>query len=171
MVTTNPHLETIRSELSLLSSQGKLDGYGHYLLGVVLKELDLTAQAAGSFVTAASQEPLHWGAWLELASLCVDEGDLPRVEELDLPQESFVFAFFAAHLSLELQHNEAALTQYKGLAESFPSPYVTSQVAVAYYNLQSKRLRRAVEPVVWLPADAPSAIAPLPLLPARPPRL
>ena len=78
-MTTNPHLLSLREELTLLSQQGALDGYGHYLLGVILKELDLTAQAAGMFVLAARQEPMHWGAWLELASLCVDEGDVPRV--------------------------------------------------------------------------------------------
>jgi len=34
---------------------------------------------------------------------------------------------------------QAALGQYTELSETFPCAYVTSQIAVAHYNLQSER--------------------------------
>ena len=41
--------------------------------GVVLKKLDLREDALEVMQEAVNKEPLHWGAWLELSSLCTDK--------------------------------------------------------------------------------------------------
>lgn len=42
-------------------------------LGVVLKKLDLREEALEVMLEAVKKEPLHWGSWLELSSLCTDK--------------------------------------------------------------------------------------------------
>ena len=39
---------------------------------MVLKRLDLTKMAVDVLVEAVSKQPLHWGAWQELATLITD---------------------------------------------------------------------------------------------------
>lgn len=41
--------------------------------GVILKKLDLREDALEVMQEAVNKEPLHWGAWLELSSLCTDK--------------------------------------------------------------------------------------------------
>ena len=41
--------------------------------GIVLKKLDLTEDALKVMQEAVNKEPLHWGAWLELSSLCTEK--------------------------------------------------------------------------------------------------
>lgn len=41
--------------------------------GVVLRKLDLTSDAVEVLQEAIVKEPLHWGAWLELAALVTDK--------------------------------------------------------------------------------------------------
>ena len=41
--------------------------------GIVLKKLDLTEDALKVMQEAVNKEPLHWGAWLELSSLCAEK--------------------------------------------------------------------------------------------------
>ena len=38
--------------------------------GVVLKELSLYSEAIEILLKAVEMEPLHWGGWEELASIC-----------------------------------------------------------------------------------------------------
>ena len=45
--------------------------YARY--GIVLKKLDLREDALEVMQEAVNKEPLHWGAWLELSSLCIDK--------------------------------------------------------------------------------------------------
>ena len=40
---------------------------------MVLKKLDLKKDALEVLLEAVRTEPLHWGSWLELASLCTDK--------------------------------------------------------------------------------------------------
>ena len=42
-------------------------------LGVILKKLDLREEALEVMLEAVKKEPLHWGSWLELSSLCTDK--------------------------------------------------------------------------------------------------
>ena len=52
----------------------KIIFYLHCLrYGVVLKKLDLLKEALEMLVEAVNYEPLHWGAWLELAVLIPDK--------------------------------------------------------------------------------------------------
>ena len=46
--------------------------------GVVLKKLDLRDDALEVMQEAVNKEPLHWGAWLELSSLCTDKEIVSR---------------------------------------------------------------------------------------------
>lgn len=39
----------------------------------MLKKLDLREDALEVMQEAVNKEPLHWGAWLELSSLCTDK--------------------------------------------------------------------------------------------------
>lgn len=49
-----------------------MDAWLLWLYGVVLKRLDLTRQAVEVLCQALHLQPLHWGAWLELAALITD---------------------------------------------------------------------------------------------------
>lgn len=51
---------------------GSMDAWLLWVYGVVLKRLDLTQQAVEVLSEAVHREPLHWGAWLELAALITD---------------------------------------------------------------------------------------------------
>lgn len=44
-----------------------------YRYGIVLKKLDLLKEGLEMLVEAVNYEPLHWGAWLELAVLIPDK--------------------------------------------------------------------------------------------------
>jgi len=75
-VTQSTTLLELVSELRREHKAHKLDAYGLYLYGVVLKRLELVKEARGVLVSAIHKEPLHWGAWLELASLVFDKGSV-----------------------------------------------------------------------------------------------
>lgn len=76
--TQNASLRELRSELMKDHLAMKLDGYGLYLYGVVLKKLELLREAVEVLVEAVHKEPMHWGAWLELATLITDRTKVGR---------------------------------------------------------------------------------------------
>ena len=51
--------------------------------GVVLKRLDLTKMAVDILVEAVTKQPLHWGAWQELATLITDREMVSAVTNAD----------------------------------------------------------------------------------------
>lgn len=65
-------LTKLMSELKFDYYHEKLDSYGLYLYGVVLKRLDLIEEARQALMESVRLEPLHWGAWLELVNLIPD---------------------------------------------------------------------------------------------------
>lgn len=65
-------LQSLATELRNDHIARKLDAFGAYLYGVVLKRLDLLHEALYMFIEAIHEEPLHWGAWIELAALVTD---------------------------------------------------------------------------------------------------
>lgn len=81
----NEELKQLRADLAARHAEGKLDGYGLYLLGVILKELDLREPALDMFLLSIQKCPLHWGAWQEMASLFRDAGDISKVETFISP--------------------------------------------------------------------------------------
>lgn len=72
--TQNTSLRELSSELRFEHKEGKLDAYCLYLYGIVLKRLELVREAQNVLIEAIHKEPMHWGAWLELAALVSDKG-------------------------------------------------------------------------------------------------
>lgn len=125
-------LKDLQVELKAL--RPKLDGFGLYIYGVVLKRLQLRQEATEVFVEATHAEPLHWGAWAELSSLIVDRDHLLSLE---LP-DHWIKHFFLGHTYLELQLNEEVLKTYEQLQKGpfQDSTYIMAQVAIAYHNMR-----------------------------------
>jgi len=111
-----------------------LDAYCMYLYGMVLQKLDIIKEAMKTLVSAIHMQPLNWGAWLELVTLCKDR---PMLKELQLPKH-WMGEFFFAHAELELHMNEEALTRYQDISNAgfANSSYIKSQVATAHYNIR-----------------------------------
>eukprot|EP00039_Didymoeca_costata_P020384 m.341070 g.341070 ORF g.341070 m.341070 type:complete len:561 (+) comp19779_c0_seq1:215-1897(+) len=130
----NEELKTIRVRLEERDRVKKLDGFGHYLLGLVYKAQKLKQLAIDQFISAANKEPLHWGAWQELANLAEERPFFQNLEKLKLP-DHWMYKFFKAYVALELHLTDDALELYTELAEAYPtSNYLVGQVAVARYN-------------------------------------
>ncbi|XP_067118265.1 cell division cycle protein 23 homolog [Centruroides vittatus] len=130
----NGALKVLRAEMQKEYLNKKLDGYCLYLYGIVLKRLQLHKQAVDILTEAIHKEPLHWGAWLELAALITDK-DMLSV--LMLP-DHWIKEFFLAHAYLELQLNEEALSIYTHLQDIgfAASTYIMAQIAIAYHNMR-----------------------------------
>jgi anaphase-promoting complex subunit 8 len=58
----------------------RMDGYLYFLHGIVLKEMQDKQQSVGLLLKAIALTPLHWGAWLELASLFRDVAQFSKVD-------------------------------------------------------------------------------------------
>lgn len=76
--TQNASLRKLGTQLKRDYLARRLDGYGLYLYGVVLKRLELLGEAAEVLVEAVHKEPMHWGSWLELATLITDRTKVGR---------------------------------------------------------------------------------------------
>jgi len=127
-------LKNLKTELRKLESGGKLDGFGFYLYGVVLKKLDLVEDALTALLKAVEDTPLHWGAWLELSSLINDKETLKGLRLTD----HWMKFFFLANTYLELQLSEQALEIYQKLSEVgfSKSTHVMAQMAIAFHNMR-----------------------------------
>jgi tetratricopeptide (TPR) repeat protein len=64
----NEALPQIRTELSVRRDAGTLDGYGHYLLGLVYAAQGLRIEATECYAAAIRLVPTFWGAWYEQAA-------------------------------------------------------------------------------------------------------
>ncbi|XP_054289018.1 cell division cycle protein 23 homolog [Macrosteles quadrilineatus] len=128
----NSKLQSLCQDLRADYLDWKLDSYMLYLYGVVLKRRDLHNEAIQVLVEAIHKEPLHWGAWIELATLIPDRA---KLKSLLLP-DHWIKQFFLAHTYLEQQLNDEALDIYSQLqTQGFDqSNYLLAQTAVAYHN-------------------------------------
>lgn len=75
----NAQLKDLSELMSVLNEEynhKKLDGYGMYIYGVILKKLDLTQLAVTVFLECVHLVPTLWSAWLELAPLIQDVDQL-----------------------------------------------------------------------------------------------
>jgi len=126
----NKSLTALRAEL--FKKQKDLDGYGLFLYGVVLKKLDLREDALKVMQEAVNKEPLHWGSWLELSSLCTDKETLCS---LSLPSH-WMTQFFQAHVAIDLQMNDEGLERYANLSQAgfSENKYILLQTALAHYH-------------------------------------
>jgi len=127
-------LKQLRREMEQLQMSQKLDGYGLYVYGVVLRKLSLPDQAIPVLCDSIRLAPAHWGAWLELSCLVTSRDKLAG---LDLP-DHWCKQVFLAHTYLELQQNEQAVRIYEGLSNAGlrESTYIMAQVAIAYHNMR-----------------------------------
>ena len=129
----NEQLTVLLSELDGEAKANRLDGFGHYVYGLTLRELQRPQEASSAFLRAACLCPCFWSAWTELAASLPD---LDALNALELPNHWMV-AFFRAHAALEAQQNVQAIAQYEELLAAFPSsPYLQCQLAHAKYNLR-----------------------------------
>uniref|UniRef100_A0A1B6F0D6 Cyclosome subunit 8 n=1 Tax=Cuerna arida TaxID=1464854 RepID=A0A1B6F0D6_9HEMI len=128
----NSKLQSLCVDLRTDYLAWKLDCYMLYLYGVVLKRRDLHNEAIQVLVEAIHKEPLHWGAWIELATLIPDRA---KLKSLLLP-DHWIKQFFLAHTYLEQQLNDEALDIYGQLqSQGFgQSNYLLAQTAIAYHN-------------------------------------
>jgi anaphase-promoting complex subunit 8 len=127
------HLTALEKEFSELYKQKNLDGYGIYLYGVVLKELDQRENLQSIFQESVNMAPFLWSAWQELAATCTDRESL---DTLNLPSH-WMSELFMAYACLHLQHTSESLQRYDDLIASWlpaDCTHVKSQKAMVYYN-------------------------------------
>jgi len=132
----NETLKYLCADLRSDHLASKLDGYGLYLFGVTLKKLQLTREATDVLVESIHKEPMHWGAWLELAALITDR---EKLESLCLPNHWMKY-FFMAHMYLELQLIDEGLALYCQLQSMGfqKNGYVLAQTAIAVHYRRGK---------------------------------
>lgn len=131
----NAHLKDLSELMTLLNeeyNQKKLDGYGLYLYGVILKKLDLTDLAITVFLECVNLVPILWCAWIELAPLIVD---VEQLRNLSLP-DHWIKQFFIGHTLIEIFVNESGISLFEEIqmAGFDKCLYTTSQIAIAYHN-------------------------------------
>lgn len=125
--------------LKRLYGQRKLDGYGLYLYGIVLKKLDLKEMAVTVLVEAINAAPMLWAAYIELTPLLTNKEHL---QSLNLP-DHWMKLIFTAHAYIELFMNDEGLKLFEDLQEAgFKNCiYITAQMAQAYQNKRSEHYR------------------------------
>lgn len=134
--TSSNDFNELVHDLRALHTQRKLDGYGLYLYGVVLKRVDLPEAAVRVLSESVRAVPTLWSSWTELAPLI---NDRERLARLQLP-DHWMKHIFTAHCMLELFQSDEGLKMFEALqAVGFTrSTYITSQMATAYHNKRSK---------------------------------
>ena len=97
----NEQLVLLESELQpeAMASPPRLDGFGQYVYGLTLRELQRPTEACAAFRKAATLCPCLWSAWTELAASLPDVNALGTLE---LP-DHWMTNFFRAHAALEAQ--------------------------------------------------------------------
>ena len=65
----NEQLSQILAEIGPEAEAGRLDGFGHYIHALVLREEQQPARATESLIKAIAGYPCLWSAWLDLAAL------------------------------------------------------------------------------------------------------
>ena len=124
----NEQLTLLSNELGVEAQAGRLDGFGHYVYGLCMRELQRPSQALEQFTLSAARCPCFWSAWTELAS-CLSGPE--AISTLELPvhvAQHWMLAFFRAHTSLEAQQNLQAIQQCVQLPASLPAslPFCSS---------------------------------------------
>eukprot|EP00850_Spirogloea_muscicola_P002061 SM000008S22150 [mRNA] locus=s8:2373:4612:- [translate_table: standard] len=133
----NAELGALEQEMTVEQRAGRLDPFGAFLLGKVLRQLEQAAEARDALCASVVEWPWNWSAWQELQALCTD-GDMLAGVTARL-EDTWMRAFFVASALLEMQRNTEALSSYQQLAGGgqFPgSRYIAAQTATAYYNLR-----------------------------------
>jgi anaphase-promoting complex subunit 8 len=149
----NPYLSQLCQELHDAYQKQKLDAFGLYVYGMILKEaqanrLPLKADdppAHQILMESILQFPCNWSAWLDLAAVSLKDSQIEQsVERRLLPALGghYMYHFFCAHLMSAHQAYEDALALYDRLMEPqpgsplFQSNYLVSQLGVQHYHLR-----------------------------------
>ena len=133
----NEQLGLLHPELHEESEAGRLDGFGHYVHGLTLREMQRPDEAREAFRRAAVACPCFWSAWTELAACLPGAADEQAAQALAGGSGHWMVHFFRAHACIEAQQNSEAIALYDELLAHFPSSsYVQCQLAVARYNLR-----------------------------------
>ena len=149
----NPYLSQLCQELKEAHRADKLDAFGLYVYGLVLKEakecqLPLKADdppAHKILMESVLQFPCNWSAWLDLAAVSLKDTKVEQsLEQHLLPAlgNHYMYHFFCAHLMTAHQAHEDALVLYDRLMEPHPgsplfqSPYLVSRLGVLHYHLR-----------------------------------
>lgn len=131
---TNTYLPQLQRELALLYQQHRLDPFGIYVYGMVLKELATSSSLIGHTTTnstmsttttnaptvhailldSLTQYPYNWSAWLDLAAVCINNPIVQEEVETTVTNTQFLahhwmYYCFLIHLFLEQQQEEQAL--------------------------------------------------------------
>lgn len=143
-LTGNANLNDLSELMSLMNEEynhKKLDGYGIYLYGVILKKLDLKQLAVSVFLEAVHLVPTMWNAWLELAPLIQD---MDQLRGLSLPKH-WIKPFFYGHTLIEIFVNESGITLFEEIQRAGFNKclYTTSQIAIAHHN--KRDVTKAIE--------------------------
>mmetsp|Transcript_2981 Transcript_2981/g.4189 ORF Transcript_2981/g.4189 Transcript_2981/m.4189 type:complete len:700 (+) Transcript_2981:3-2102(+) len=130
MTVQNQNLPQLAVELHNYHQTNRLDAFGLYIYGVILKELQKmptnkstmpytptiiegihTPSAQSILIQSLIQYPYNWSAWLDLAELCIGDPTIhPQVESKLKPiSQHWMYHFFCVHIFLENQDNENAL--------------------------------------------------------------
>ena len=146
--SVNPYLQQLRDELSEVYREDKLDGFGLYVYGMVLKEslpVKGPHSAAEILMESIVKFPCNWSAWLDFAAI----PDLRSIQEtlLDRMGSHYMYHFFSAHRLLADQAPEDAVDALEKLIRPqenqllfAASPYVASQLAVSHYHMKEFHL-------------------------------
>lgn len=117
-------LQDLASDLRKDYLNRSLDGFGLYLYGIVQKRLDLSQGALEVLVEATHKEPLHWGAWLELATLITDRTKvLPSILSHIETLNHNIFTFFYRKM-FSLQNNAVHIFSYVLICNLFYKAYI-----------------------------------------------
>ncbi|ESN90559.1 hypothetical protein HELRODRAFT_96551 [Helobdella robusta] len=129
------HLKSLYVDLTKECKENKLDSFGLYLLGVVLKKLEKQTEAMEKFAECVSGDPLNWGAWLELSKIVPNRQAL---RSLSIPRTHWMYDIFIAQFYLELQHSEQALECFQLLLNNYfkNSTSILAKKALAHHNLR-----------------------------------
>lgn len=151
----NGQLKDLSELMSVLNEEynhKKLDGYGMYLYGVILKKLDLTQLAVTVFLECVHLVPTLWSAWIELAPLIQDVDQLrglslPKhwikpffIGELTTSSASYPTTnlrfVYLGHALIEIFVNESGISLFEEIQAAGFSKclYTTSQIAIAHHN-------------------------------------
>eukprot|EP01120_Amphizonella_sp_Union-15-10_P015448 TRINITY_DN7954_c0_g1_i3.p1 TRINITY_DN7954_c0_g1~~TRINITY_DN7954_c0_g1_i3.p1 ORF type:complete len:560 (+),score=103.78 TRINITY_DN7954_c0_g1_i3:125-1804(+) len=129
----NRELRSLKEQLQGLYKSQQLDGFCLYLFGIVLRELDMKAQARKVLLQSVNVYPWNWSAWQDLGLLCTSR---EMVDKLNISTH-WMLEFFHGFVMLEFQQNQQSLKVYDSLVQSLPnSNYLLAQSATAHYNLK-----------------------------------
>ena len=129
----NHELVSLERELSTLRKNGKVDAFGLYLYGLVLKQKGSENLARTVLVESVNSYPWNWNAWTELQSLCKT---VDILNSLNL-NSHWMKDFFLASVYQELRMHNDSLSKYEYLLGTFSnSNYIQAQIAKAQYSLR-----------------------------------